>query len=62
LRLTSDSLADVASSLSLKVKKMEAISDFTEQHEEKYIRLFQPIYQISAEEYNNNSSSNMSSP
>lgn len=40
LRMTSPVLADFASRLGLKLRKMDAVTDFTEQHEQKFARLF----------------------
>lgn len=40
LRMASPALADFTQRLALKVRKMDAVTDFTEQHEEKYARLF----------------------
>ena len=38
--MTSPPLADFAQRLQNKVRKMDAVHDFTEQHEDKYMRLF----------------------
>lgn len=43
LRMLSPQLADFAQRLQLKVKKMEAVQDFAEQHEDKYARLFTAV-------------------
>jgi hypothetical protein len=43
LRLLNPQLVEFAQRLHLKVKKIDAVLDFSEVHEEKYARLFKPL-------------------